>query len=212
MLSKLNHRQKIRLRVRYMAALFTFASCALILMGTNALASTEASLPTKPLANSTLTEKHDKLAQMAEAGDAVSQYELGLLHEYGRGQQQNDSIAVYWYLQAAKQNHRDAQYRLAVLSDNGWGQPVNRHDALRFYRSAAENGHELAQHDLAIMYFTGSGTPKNLLEAYKWLKIATVSGNPLMEKHLRLVAAEMSDIEINLAEELVQRWLRQSRI
>ena len=151
------------------------------------------------------------LRETAQGGSAESQYMLGELFEYGRGVQQNDSKAAYWYELAATQDFASAQYRLAILYDNGWGSPVNKEKAYSLYKAAAENGVELAQHDLAISYYQGSGTDKSLLQAYKWLRVAELNGSTLMQKHLKLVAAEMSAVEIEAAENLAVRWIEQNQ-
>lgn len=140
-------------------------------------------------------------------GSAQSQFELGLVYEYGRGLKQDDLIAAVWYEKSATQGYGPAQYRLAILCDNGWGKPVDKEKAFTLYRSAAEQGLELAQHDLAIAYFQGSGTARSLLEAYKWLKVAGLSGNPLMQKHLNMVSQEMTLDEVQTAEHLAHYWI-----
>jgi len=153
-----------------------------------------------------------ELYSLASAGSATAQYELGLLYEYGRGVDQSDSIAVFWYEKSADQHFADANYRLAIFYDNGWGLHPNKKKALELYQVAAEKGHSLAQHDLAIMYFQGSDAPKNLLQAYKWLKIAVMTGNPLMQKHLIVVAKHMSADEIEVAEYLAEEWVEYAGI
>jgi len=152
----------------------------------------------------------NQLYNLASNGSASAQYELGLLYEYGRGVNQDDAIALFWYEKSAAQNFSDALYRLAILYDNGWGALPDKEKALDLYAAAAEKGHSLAQHDLAILYFQGSDAPKNLLQAYKWLNIAVKSGNPLMQKHLRMVANEMSVDEIGVARYLAEEWIEQS--
>jgi len=150
------------------------------------------------------------LHNLAMQGSATAQYELGLLYEYGRGVDQDDFIALYWYEKSAAQSFTNALYRLAILYDNGWGLLPDKEKALSLYQKAANNGHPFAQHDLAIMYFKGTDAPKNLPQAYKWLKIAVYSGNPLMQKHLKMVEKAMSTTEIDMAESLVQEWIEQS--
>jgi len=153
---------------------------------------------------------HQALYDSASSGSAASQYELGVMFEYGRGVEQDDAKAVFWYEKSAAQFFTDALYRLAILSDNGWGTPSDKEQALGLYTAAAERGHVLAQHDLAIMYFQGADAPKSVMQAYKWLKIAVASGEPLMEKHLRMVAESMSADEIGVAEYLAEEWIEQS--
>jgi len=152
----------------------------------------------------------NQLYNLASNGSASAQYELGLLYEYGRGVNQDDTIALFWYEKSAAQKYTSALYRLAILYDNGWGPLVDKEKALNLYAAAAEKGHSLAQHDLAILYFQGTDAPKNLLQAYKWLNIAVKSGNPLMQKHLSLGANEMSVDEIEVAEYLAEEWIEQS--
>ena len=153
-----------------------------------------------------------QIRKSALSGSAASQYELGLLFEYGRGVEQDDSTAVLWYGKSADQNYASAQYRLAVLIDNGWGHPVDKEKAFGLYESAAERGHELAQYDTAIMYFKGSGVLRDRVQAYKWLKIAELSGSSLMQKHLRRVAKEMSADEIKKAEYFAKHWIEEPSI
>lgn len=149
---------------------------------------------------------YEQICKSALNGSAESQHELGLRFEYGRGVEQDDVSAVYWYEKSADQGYSSAQYRLAVLIDNGWGHPIDKEKAFDLYKSAALKGHELAQHDLAFMYFEGSGIDKDLVQAYKWLKIAVLSGNPLMQKHLRKVRQEMTSHEIKVAEIYASKW------
>ena len=149
----------------------------------------------------------NRLRSLASRGTAEAHFELGLIHEYGRGVTKDDSVAISWYEKAADQLFPDALYRLAILHDNGWGVSSDKEKALRLYKSAAEKGHVLAQHDVAVMYLHGIGTAKSLMQAYKWMKIAVMSGNPLMPKHLSKVTKEMSLDEIAVAEYLAQEWM-----
>lgn len=48
----------------------------------------------------------------AQAGDAVSQYYLGMSYEYGVGVTQSYTEAVKWYRKAAEQGFDEAQYLL----------------------------------------------------------------------------------------------------
>lgn len=148
----------------------------------------------------------EKLRSSAQSGSGAAQYALGLRYEYGRGIDQSDSQAMFWYKKSAVQGVASAQYRLAVLLDNGWGGTVNKQQAFAWYKAAAEQGIALAQHDLAIAYFQGSGTERNLMQSFMWLKIADLNGSPLMQKHLKLVAAEMTADEIETARHLADYW------
>lgn len=157
-------------------------------------------------------DAYQQLYSAALTGSASAQFELGQMHEYGRGVHQDDSTALEWYRKSAAQKNTKALYRLGVLNDNGWGLSANKTQAIKYYGAAAEMGHIFAQHDLAIMYLHGTGTEKNLVSAYKWLRIAQLNGSDLMYKHLRLVATEMSAEQMELAEYLASVWKKRTRI
>lgn len=166
-------------------------------------------LATAVAGNSTVNQ----LYSAAAGGSAAAQFKLGQMYEYGRNNvDQDDSKAVKWYRQSAAQNNTSALYRLGVLNDNGWGLPTNKAQALTYYRAAANQGHIFAQHDLGIMYFQGTGIERSLINAYKWLRIAQLNGSELMQKHLRLVASEMNQEQIKLAEFLAKGWKKRTRI
>jgi TPR repeat protein len=55
-----------------------------------------------------------ELRVQANAGDAVAQYNLGLMYATGEGVPQDDAQAVTWFRQAAEQGHAGA------LNNLGW--------------------------------------------------------------------------------------------
>ena len=56
---------------------------------------------------------------LAEQGDAVAQYFLGLLYYNGFGVVQDYQQALKWYTLSAEQGDSDAQYNLGVIYSNG---------------------------------------------------------------------------------------------
>ena len=149
--------------------------------------------------------------QMAEEGQATAQYNLGLIHEYGRGVARNDVEAVDWYRKASVQGMSAAQYKLGVMYDNGWGVAPSDVDAAKWYGDAAEQGHPFAQHDLAFMYAAGTGVLQDYVRAYMWLDIAVASGNSLMAKHLDSVSRELSVAQIKEAHRMAGEWMEKNR-
>lgn len=154
----------------------------------------------------------NELRPLAEIGHGKAQYQVGVMYEYARGYEQSDANAVAWYRKAAAQNVAAAQYRLGVMHENGWGVSQNPVQAVHWYQKAAMRDHGFAQHDLAFMYYAGKGVPRDHVQAYMWLKIAGLQGNRLMGKHLRLVARDMSALQINRALRLAHQWLRGRRL
>jgi TPR repeat protein len=149
--------------------------------------------------------------EMAEQGQAIAQYYLGIGYEYGRGVRQSDGEAVKWYRKASAQGLPAAQYRLGVLYDNGWGVPVSDAEAVKWYRRAAEQGHTYAQYDLAMMYVAGTGVGQDYVQAYMWLNIAIASGNRLLAKHLDSLSEKMSAAQITKARKMAREWMKKHR-
>ena len=58
---------------------------------------------------------------LAEQGDAVAQYNLGVMYRKGLGVPQNDKIAVKWYKLAAEQGDANAQFNLGFMYVLGQG-------------------------------------------------------------------------------------------
>jgi len=53
----------------------------------------------------------------AEQGLAIAQYNLGVCYERGNGIEQNEELAIKWYLLSAKQGNVDAQKALKKLNN-----------------------------------------------------------------------------------------------
>ena len=152
-----------------------------------------------------------ELRQLAEQGQPVAQYNLGIIYEYGRGVGRSDAEAVKWYRQASVQGVSVAQYRLAIMYDNGWGVPPNDTEAVKWYREAAEQGNPFAQHDLAFMYAAGTGVAQDFVRAYMWLNVAVASGNSLMVKHQNSIAGKLTPAQVEEAEKMARKWMENHR-
>ena len=63
------------------------------------------------------------LEPLALQGNAVAQFNLGVLHDVGRGVWQDHVAAASWYRLAAKQGHAAAQFNLGGLYFEGLGVP-----------------------------------------------------------------------------------------
>ena len=149
--------------------------------------------------------------QMAENGETIAQYNLGVVYEYGRGVTQNDVEAINWYRRASVRGMSAAQYKLGIMYDNGWGVAASDIEAVKWYSKAAEQGHTFAQHDLAFMYATGTGVSQDYVRAYMWLSVALASGNSLMTKHLDRVSGKLSFAQIEEAQKMAREWMENSQ-
>ena len=90
-------------------------------------------------------ESIDELRAKAEQGDSISQFELGLAYETGRGVPEDGIEAARWYRLAAEQGYVDAQYNLALMYANGRGVPQNDVMAYAWWSVSAAQGHENAR-------------------------------------------------------------------
>ena len=96
-------------------------------------------------------EKFAEYLQAAEQGDAQAQVETGHCYRNGRGVEQRDQLAVYWYHQAAKQGNADGQFWLGLMYGAGEGVAQNDENAASWLKKAADQGHKLAQEMLETL-------------------------------------------------------------
>ena len=143
---------------------------------------------------------------LAEQGDALAQYNLGVLYRKGRGVPQDDVQARQWYAKAAAQGLAKAQFNLGTLYFNGEGAPKDYQQALRWFRLAADQGEALAQTKMAIIYDEGQGVPQNIVQAYKWYSLAATNGDKPAPQIRDLLAKQMTPAQIAKAQKLAQEW------
>ena len=143
---------------------------------------------------------------LAEQGDALAQYNLGVLYRKGRGVPQDDVQARQWYAKAAAQGQAKAQFNLGTLYFNGEGVAKDYQQALRWFRLAADQGEALAQTKMAIMYDEGQGVPKNFVQAYKWYSLAATNGDKPAPQLRDLIANQMTPAQIAEAQRLAREW------
>ena len=143
---------------------------------------------------------------LAEQGHAVAQYNLGIMHDNGKGVPENDKIAVKWYTLAAEQGHAVAQYGLASMYANGAGVPLNQKTALKWHIKAAKQGNAKAQFSLAIYYYIGGPVPVSYLRSYMWTNLSEYNGNELSFWKER-ITKELTSTQIVNAQEMSIRCL-----
>jgi TPR repeat protein len=148
---------------------------------------------------------------LAEQGDVLAQYGLGLLYHKGRGVPQDDVQARKWYGKAAAQGLPKAQFNLGTLYFNGEGGAKDYREALRWFRLAADQGEALAQTKIAIMYEDGEGVPQDKVQAYKWYSLAATNGDKPAPMLRDLLAKQMTPAQIAEAEKLAKGWKPKSK-
>ena len=75
---------------------------------------------------------------LADQGNAVAQYKLGLMYYTGQGVPMDRVEAVKWYLKAAERGNARAQYDLGNIYSGGYGVPLDWVQAYIWYYRAAD--------------------------------------------------------------------------
>ena len=90
-------------------------------------------------------------------GDKHAQHHMGHRYLYGKGVEQNDTLAMEWFRKAADQGHPHASYNLAIGRLKGMHEDTYPGEVDRLIRHAAEHGVQEAQHVLDRVCNKGDG-------------------------------------------------------
>ena len=105
------------------------------------------------------------LLPAAEAGNALAQYQMGVMYDAGQGVHQNSLAAIAYYRVAAESDPR-AQVALADRLMLGRDIAHDQKAAIDWYRKAAARADLTALLRLAIAYRDGQGVPKDIVLAH----------------------------------------------
>jgi TPR repeat protein len=125
-------------------------------------------------------------------GHSISQYNLGIMYEFGNGINQDKNEAFRLYKLAAGHGHREAQYSVGYCYDGGIGVQQDPYEAARWYESAAKQGHHEAQFNLGNLCKAGRGIKKDLRAAMKWYQLAADGGIAVDKTMLNLINMELA--------------------
>lgn len=125
--------------------------------------------------------KHAKayrgFSKLAANGDAIAQYNLGVMFLTGQGVKKNRRRSVKLHRKAAEQGLAVAQHGLAILYYRGQGVRRSYAKAGKWFRAAAEQGYPDAQFNLGVMHFNGQGVARDMVEVVKWISLAAGKGH-----------------------------------
>jgi len=77
----------------------------------------------------------------AESGDALAMKNLGTTYLYGRGVEQSDQRAAYWYKMAADNGEVQAQYQIGLMLIEGKAVPRDFEQACHYIHSSSSQGY-----------------------------------------------------------------------
>jgi len=144
---------------------------------------------------------------LAEAGDEVAQYNLGVMYGNGRGVVQDYKEAVKWYRLSAERGDASAQYNLGNMYKNGDGAPQDYKEAVKWYRLAAEQGYAMAQTNFGFMYDNGQGVLQDNATAHMWYNIGAANGNELGGTNRDKIAKRMTPAAIEEAQTMARECI-----
>ncbi len=87
---------------------------------------------------------------LAEAGDPIAQFNLGLLYLDGHGVPQSPAEAANWFRRAAEQDYTEAQHNLGAMYGSGQGVKRDYVQAYKWLNICAAKGNSgcITQRDL----------------------------------------------------------------
>ncbi len=151
-----------------------------------------------------------QLIQQSRAGNAESQYQLGLRYTQGIDLPQNYRKAADQFRQAAESGHLRAQYLLGLAYYSGRGVPQDYARARQWLEQAAAAGHPGAQHQLGDLYLNGRGVSADKAWGIHWLSRAAQRGHAEAQYSLGVAYASGLGLPTDRVEGW--KWLKLSEL
>ena len=145
----------------------------------------------------------------ASSGHIQAQINVGLKYEKGEGTKIDKEKALYWYSQAAFNQHDIAQFRLASLLQEEFG---NFKESHFWFSKSAQLGNPEAHLALATNFILGRGVDKNLTLAHVSCNLATLLSRDIgsISRSIQLrteLETKMSADQIKRAEKLSRKCI-----
>ncbi len=141
----------------------------------------------------------------AEQGEAVPQYNLGLLYDNGQGVPQDYGIAAKWYKLSAEQGFAKAQFNLGLLYYKGAGFSQDYSKAAKWWILSAEQGLVSAQRNLGFLYELGDGVPQDYIRAHMWHNLAVANGDEKSVEARDYISEQMTPEQIGEAQKMATK-------
>jgi TPR repeat protein len=130
-----------------------------------------------------------KIQQLADAGRADAQRELGIRYGQGNGLSQDYFNARSWSSKAASQGDPWAMRIMGLIYLEGLGVDADKWRAVDYFKRSADAGDLYAQYNLAVIYYEGTLTKQSYDKALTWYKRAADQGNTMAQHNLGLMLA-----------------------
>ena len=100
--------------------------------------------------------------RLAREGDAVAQFNLGIMYQNGEGAPRDLAEAARWFGKSADQGYVDAEFNLGILLADGQGVPRDYVQAYMWFSLAAQRDNASAENRDAIARLM---TPEQIAQA-----------------------------------------------
>jgi TPR repeat protein len=150
----------------------------------------------------------DRAVPACEAALALNGDDMRLQLQLARSLHKAERLdeAVVYYQQAGLQGHPLAQKTLGFAYANGLGVTQDFAKTAQWHQLAAEQGDRDAQHNLGYLYAAGQGVEQDLVQAHMWYNIAAAHESPGAAESRDVLAARMTDEQIEEAERRALAW------
>jgi TPR repeat protein len=138
---------------------------------------------------------------LAEQGDELSQFNLGVMYSRGEGVEKNGSRALEWYSRSARQGYAPAQFNLGTVYLEGKFTSKDATKAAAWWQMAAEQGFVQAQFNVASLYCRGIGVTRDRDQCKFWYQRADSNGDTHARRMLDLIIARENELKTKAAQE-----------
>lgn len=129
----------------------------------------------------------EEFSYLAEEGNNIAAYHLGLMYEQGLGVPASAQTAAQNYLKAYNAGNTTAASKLGQILIKGEGVEKNVDDGLNLLKTAGRAGDSDAQYQLGYLYEQGEDVDKNFVYAGGFYKMAALQGNKEAQHRLALL-------------------------
>lgn len=133
-------------------------------------------------------------------------YNVGVMHLYGRGTEENLPEALTWINRAAESGNIDAWWRLGQMYEIGQGVAKNYDEAYKCYLLAANHNHAAAQFNIGKICMAGLNKVENYEKAKEWFQKAAEQGAPDAQYELGMYYLKKSDLKEFVEDTSVAAW------
>lgn len=159
-------------------------------------------------AQSIIEQYVEPLKNLAKTGDIYAQSELAYLYYTGIGVEQDSTLALKWWTQAADAGDWYSAYLMKAFYALGKNVRQDFNKAIEFLKNGAERGCVKLEYELAKAYYQDEYGQCDFVEAMKWFKKAYEGGLGDAACKLGQMYRLGQGVEVDLDESF--RWMTKS--